>query len=264
MKKYLSFLSHSLLPTCFCMLLSISAFTACGDDGDSTEVNYQEKISSKRISKIVEETANSIYETILTYDSQNRVVKLVTTGSSSSPSVLTRTYQYGETLIISKEEINGSWSNVQSYSESETHSYSLSNGLIVKDTETRDGGTRQIEYTYDDNGYMKSIIEYGDAEKILNWVNGNLTNITGSSVIRRAYEYSSTPWRAGMVFYLIPNTDAVLYASGYYGKQPKMLPSKVDDETYQYVVSGDLVTKASSSWYEKGIIENSLTIFTWE
>ena len=243
---------------------------SCGGDSDDNDKGSSNggAVKYNRIAKIVTEEGSSIYEATYSYDSQNRVVKIVTIENSNSPSETVRTYQYGETLIIAKAEVDGKWSNGESYSRSETHTYTVVDGLIVKDKETKSGGSRNTTYTYDSNGYMETISEEGSegATKMLVWNNGNLTHIDIDALnyTVRTYVYSSTPWLNELGFYLIPNTDGCLGGLGYYGRMPKMLPSKIDDESILYTVVGGLVTKVVTTFTEKGKTQTSVSNITWE
>ena len=163
MKKYISILSLTLG-----LLVSTIAFVACGSsDDDSTGGNSSDKQSSKHIIKIIEEEGGSIYESTFTYDSQGRVIKIIESESSGegTNSHSEKTYQYGETVIITKEITQESWSNGQIFSSSESHSFTLENGLIIKDEERQSNNTNSSTHTYNNaynaDGYLISITESG-------------------------------------------------------------------------------------------------------
>lgn len=254
MKRTISILSLTLG-----LFVSTLAFTACGSDDDV--VDNGETSSSKHIVKIIEEEDGAIYETIYSYDSQGRVVKVVGTESSaSSNSYSERTYQYGESVIISKE-VDGLWS--------ESHSYTLENGRIVKDVEKqtyegRNNSTITTLYSYDSNGYLTTISESGSSidsnTKQIEWTNGNLTSMEG-----REFKYTNIPWNKGIFFYYKgSNMDSCLWPSGYWGNTPKNMPSQDINKnwTYNYETSDGLVTKVSITNNKTG--EKAISTIVWE
>ena len=232
------------------MFMSLPTFVSCDDDNDSGN-----KASSKHIVKIVEEVEEDkvwIYESDITYDSQGRVVRIVTSNAGTSSKVSEITYQYGEEHILSKE-VEGSWS--------ETHTYTLENGLIVKDVRNQNGSSKTTTYEYDNNGYMKSLTDQslGYTQKFV-WKDGNLINIG-----TRSYTYSNTPWNERMIFYIKgSNMDEALWQSGCWGKRPKNLPSRYGDYSYEYTLTGGLVTKVINKWMDRGIEEKAISTLVWE
>ena len=160
-----------------------------------------------------------------------------------------KTYQYGETLILTKEVEEGKFSNGQSFTRTESHSYTIENGLIVKDVRdyiynegSSDKTTRT--FSYDANKYLSSISRSDpdtDSEtKAITWSDGNLTKLG-----KRSFEYSNYSWAKGFPFYIeSSNVDEFLFANGYFGNIPKNLP-----ETYHsyvefvYTLEGNYVTK---------------------
>ena len=260
-KKVITFLSLiiGLFVSCF-------AFTACSSDDE--EVNNG-KTSSKHIVKMIEEEDGTIYETFFSYDSQGRVVKVVETESSTSTnSYCERTYQYGELTILSKEVMEGTYSNGQSFSWFESHSYTLENGKIVKDVEKSSSGrsnfTTTTSYSYNSKGYLTSISESGSDNdsntKQIEWTDGNLTNMGG-----REFKYSNIPWNKGIFFYFKgSNMDSCLWPSGYWGNTPQNMPSQnvYYNWTYKYETSNGLVTKITITDNETG--EKSIYNYVWE
>ena len=245
MKKKLLFLMM-LLP-----MAAVTILTSCGDDDESFGGGDFNNQSSKRIVKLVEEEGSSIYETTFSYDSQGRVIKADetrTSSGSSSHSVFT--YQYGELAIVSKVVEEGTYSNGQSYTVSISHSYTLKNGLIVKDVEvqTYNGGhpsTITYTYSYDNNGYMATssasgyeIESYTDN---LTWTNGNLTGLRGGELT-----YTNISWPKGMFFFFeSSNMDRLLWPGGFWGKTPKNMLYKdlYNGLTYDYTITNGLITK---------------------
>lgn len=226
--------------------------------------------NQKLIAKLIEEEGSTIYETVFSYDSQGRVVKAVKTESSatSTNSYGERTYQYGELTIISKEVVEGSYSNGQTFKRSESHSYSLENGIIVKDVEIYSwsysyngitGGnnsTTTSSYSYDSNGYLASV----SGTKIA-WTGGNLTSIG-----EREFTYTNIPWNKGMFFtFNGTNMDSCLWPSGYWGNTPKYMPSQdtYKKMTYNYEISNGLITKVTITNNNTGDITYISTI-VWE
>lgn len=250
----------SLLCLLFGLFVCVTAFSACGgDDESSSGVPPQ---SSKHIAKIITEEGSSFYESSYTYDSQGRVTKIIGTESGTSTNSYSEIeYQYGEMLIVSKMKEKGTYSNGQSFTFSETHSYTLENGLIVKD---KDDDYRTTTFSYDSNNYLKSITD--SETKMLTWSNGNLIKLGDNS-----YEYSSFPWPKGFPFYLKgSNVDANLFAIGYYGNIPKNLPSKYYQSedygfTYEYSFEGGYVTKVvTTPFVETNKIQKSISTIIWE
>ena len=229
--------------------------TSCGGDDESDNENGG-KASSKRIVKIVEE--NGEYESVFTYDSKGRVVRVVQTEYYSKGSTVSElTYQYSDTHIESYED-DGFWSC--------THTYTLLDGLIVKDVEEQFNNGRSVSkmttiYTYDNDGYMTSLTQRGDGYTDtldLVWKDGNLMSLAGHS-----YSYSNIPWHKGMFFYLKgSDMDPYLAPAGFWGKLPKYMPSKdsFNSVNYEYSLSGGFIVEIK-------YIEGSYTMistYTWE
>jgi hypothetical protein len=269
----------TILSLIFGLFVCATIFCACSksDDDNSSGGNSG---SSKHIVKTITEEGGSIYESTPTYDSQGRVTKVIGTESGTNGFFRSEmTYQYGETLIITKAVEEGTLSNGQSESWSETHAYTLENGRIVKDEEKQgsqiDG--RQWHYSsttetfsYDVNNYLSSISSKGsDNEsetKIIKWSNGNLIKLG-----ERSFEYSNYPWVKGFPFYLKgSNMDNNLFAIGYYGNIPKNLPSKyyaseTSGFTYEYSFEGGYVTKVvTTPFVETNKIQKSISTIIWE
>lgn len=234
------------------IVMVLPLFVACGSDSDDNDNGGSNggAAKNKRVAKIVTEDGGNIYDDTYFYDEQNRVVKVVTKEYSDSPSETVRTYQYGETVIVVNQKVEGIRNGGESYSRSWTRTYTLDNGLIIKDKDTQGGSET---YTYDSNGYMKT---KGSSQLV--WNNGNLMKVSNTT-----YDYSNTPW-VNIGLKLISGTDGNLGIPGYYGKMPKMMPSKIGDKTYQYTVEGGLLTKVMIYYTEKGYDQISINNITWE
>lgn len=263
MNKRFSFLSLLLG-----LFICVTVFSACGSDnepssgGNSGSGSSETPQSSKHVVKITTEEGSSFYESSYTYDSQGRVTKIIGTESGTSTNSYSEIeYQYGEMLIVSKMKEKGTYSNGQSFTFSETHSYTLENGRIVKDEEKQNSSSSTDIFSYDANNYLTSI-----DTKILTWSDGNLIKLGD-----RSYEYSSYPWPKGFPFSLKgSNMDANLIAIGYYGNIPKKLPSKytyseTSGFTYEYSFEGGYVTKVViTPFVETNKIHKSISTIIWE
>jgi hypothetical protein len=238
MKKTISFLS-----LLFGLFVCVAAFSACGGDdepssgGNNGSSNNNQTPSNpqstKHIVKIITEKGNTFIESSLFYDSQGRVRKIIETKSSSSGQnrYSETEYKYGEMLIISKKEDTYSGTGTSS----NTHSYTLENGLIVKDEGKGSNSSTTETFSYDANNYLSSI-----NTKMLTWSDGNLTKAGD-----RTYSYTNYSWAKGFPLYLESvGVDEFLFANGYFGNIPKNLP-----ETYHsyvefvYTLEGNYVTK---------------------
>jgi hypothetical protein len=282
MKKSLSVLS-----LLFGLFVCVTVFSACGgDDEPSSGVNNGSSNnnqtpsndqtpstpqSSKHVAKIITEEGNSFYESSFTYDSQGRVIKVTETQSGTGTNSHSETeYQYGEMLIISKMTRERTLTNGQFITDSETHSYTLDNGRIVKDEEKQNGSSSTETFSYDVNNYLSSISSKGSniesETKIITWSDGNLIKLGN-----RLFEYSNYPWAKGFPFYLKgSNTDANLFAMGYYGNIPQNLPSKytyseTSGYTYEYSFDGSYVTKVViTPFVETNKDHKSIMTIIWE
>ena len=278
MKKTISFLS-----LLFGLFVCVTVFSACGGDdepssgGNNGSSNNQTSgndqtpntpQSSKHVAKIITEEGNSFYESSFTYDSQGRVTKVTETQSGTGTNSYSETeYQYGEMLIISKMTREETLTNGQFITHSETHSYTLDNGRIVKDEDKQGSSlnstisSRTDTFSYDSNNYLSSI-----GSKIITWSDGNLIKLGN-----RSFEYSNYPWVKGFPLYLkSSNMDANLFAIGYYGNIPKNLPSKTiasetSGYTYDYTFEGSYVTKAViTPFVEDNKSHKSISTIIWE
>ena len=271
MKKRFSFLSLLLG-----FFVCVTVFSACGgDDEPSSGVNNgSSNNNQKHVAKIITEEGSSFYESSFTYDSQGRVIKVTETQSGTGTNSHSETeYQYGEMLIISKMKGEGTYSNGQSFTRTESHSYTIENGLIVKDVRdyiynegSSDKTTRT--FSYDANKYLSSISRSDpdtDSEtKAITWSDGNLTKLG-----KRSFEYSNYSWAKGFPFYIeSSNVDEFLFANGYYGNIPKNLQSKTYTSeksgwTFEYTIEGNYVTKVVISHFEDASKTQTMT-FVWE
>ena len=267
MKKSLSILS-----LLFGLFVCVTLFSACGGDdepssgGNGGSGSSDTPQTSKHVAKIITEEGNSFYESSFTYDSQGRVTKVTETLSGTGTNSYSETeYQYGEMLIISKMTREETLTNGQFITHSETHSYTLDNGRIVKDEEKQGSSlnstisSRTDTFSYDANNYLSSI-----NTTMLTWSDGNLTELGN-----RSFEYSNYPWVKGFPLYLeSSNMDANLFAIGYYGNIPKNLPSKTSrtsGATYDYTFEGSYVTKVViTPFVENNKSHKSISTIIWE
>ena len=121
----------SVLSLIFGLFICVTVISACSSDDETSSGGNSG--SSKHIAKILSEEAY-LYETSFTYDAQGRVTKIIETETAPDFNTYSETtYQYGEMIIISKKTKERTYSSGQINSRSETHSYTLENGLIVKD-----------------------------------------------------------------------------------------------------------------------------------
>lgn len=265
--KRLGFISILLLA-----VLMMPMMVSCGDDDDNSG---SDSTNGKRITKIVEETKSTIREYSFTYDDKGRIIEMeINANSAKETGTYKRFFQYGETLIISKVETTGSYSS--RYSET-THTYNLSDGKIILDTETYKNASRKTAFTYDSNGYMQSILQYPFADSDehstsnLIWESGNLTTWKYLEYDIKDWEYTDMIWPKGILFdvlnSIIPNTDPILLSKGFYGGLPKNLLSRYYNNTYQYSLTDGLVTKIikfTEPISSEGDTETSVITYTWE
>lgn len=257
--------------------LTLSLFASCGSDDEDNSSDPSK--NNKRISKITEETQDAIRDCVFQYDSQGRVIEMtMTTNSLNTTDIYSITYQYGESLIIKKEDVSGNKNIDPHYPYPRTHSYALSNGLIVKQTDTNQNGFyRNISFSYDSEGYMESISDYYDTysddvkHHNLIWEDGNLMLAQWMGIELKLWEYSNLLWKAGTFFdlftSLVPNTDPILFSIGYFGKLPKNLPIKSDSYSYDFEMSDGYITKVKKvyrDYINDKILETRLIIITWE
>lgn len=267
----------SILSLLFGLFLCVTAFCACGGDDESSSGDNNGSGSipqtSKHVAKIITEEGGSIYEDTYIYDSQGRVTNIIGTESGTSGFFRSeKTYQYGETLIITKWVKEGTLSNGQSESRSESHAYTIENGRIVKDEEKQgsqiDGGQWHYSswtetFSYDANNYLSS-----KGNTIVTWSNGNLVkfgNGTGT------YSYSNYTWVKGFPFNLKGiDMDGYLISIGYYGNTPRTLPSKYSvSETYgwsyEYTLQDNYVTKIIyKPFVEDHKSQKAISTIIWE
>lgn len=265
----------SILSLLFGLFLCVTAFCACGGDDESSSGDNNGSGSipqtSKHVAKIITEEGGSIYENTYIYDSQGRVTKIIGTESGTSGFFRSeKTYQYGETLIITKEVEEGTLSNGQSRSWSETHAYTIENGRIVKDEEKQgsqiDGGQWHYSswtetFSYDANNNLSS-----KGNTIVTWSDGNLVKLGNCT-----YSYSNYTWVKGFPFFLKGfNIDGYLFSIGYYGNLTRNLPSKyTSSETYgwsyEYTLQDNYVTKIIyKPFVEDHKSQKAISTIIWE
>lgn len=235
-------------------------FTSCGSDDDDEGGgggNHDVSSSAKHIVRGVWSDGEEIEEAIFDYDSQGRVVKKTETENyDGHTSKATTTYFYSGSTIISKTQ--GDWN------DGEVHTYTLSDGLIMKDKESGSGGNHYTySYTYNGEGYLTSQTFTDDSEDPFTggiqfeWTNGNLTKYTKKYEDGEAYtisiSYSNISWPKNWQFYWKGiDMDEALEPLGVWGKMPKYLPNKfvrtnsdgdIKNWTLDYTVEDGDITK---------------------
>lgn len=245
------------------IVMALPMMVACGGDNDGVDNTINGSNKGKRISMIVEEHGNTITESVFAYDSQNRIVKVVSTEKDETPSVKTITYTYGETFIKEKKVIKGRNRSNNPYTNEYYYEYTLSNGLItgMTDKSNNTSSNFSVKFTYDPNGYL---VKYDEGYQIstLEWTSGNLVGIEILSPYNNTstfynYSYSSTPWMKGYCFD-INYPDKYLTSQGYFGRLPQTLPSKEVRESqtmgvggyeynYEYRFTDGLLTKVTKT-----------------
>ena len=227
------------------LLVCVTVFSACGGDDESSsgDNNGSGSSNSKHIAKIITEDGSRIFESTYTYDSQGRVIKVISTESATYENIRTvTTYQYGETVILLKED-EEVIEKSQSFNRSRSYAYTVENGRIVK---YKDGSTIYT-YSYDANNYLSSVcIEYNNESKTVNitWSNGN--PIKAGNV---TYSYSNYARVKGSGYSLLGcGMIGVLGNYGYYGNTPRNLLSKSSNR---------------SAYTEEFINENEYVLQEW-
>lgn len=252
------------------MLMSATTLVSCGGDEDEPSGGGSSgggitPISSKRIKKMtwVEDDSYSgrwENEEYFFYDSQGRVINhKEIENDGSSKGVRTIIFAYEGNAITS--ESSGNWNN------GEKHIYTLSNGRIIKDTESGYGDPNNYtyNYSYDNNGYIITQTFFNSdsdspysGEIQFTWNDGNLTKLSKTNNDGSGYTctflYSSIPWPKNMFFYWKgTNMEEIFEPIGAWGKMPKYLPSKMkygDGKEswidYNYTVENGLVTKVDT------------------
>lgn len=235
MKKLFSYISL------FAALTAIPVFVSCSDSDDDNDDNGGSTESVKHIVRILRAQIGGIgsgSDKTYSYDTQGRIVSIKGEDYSDRKVFnVETTYQYDQ-------------NSIQSHGTGESHIYTLSNGLIVKDFEKNvaDGRVFTSTYTfkYDDNGYLTSITEEYDGEKFTKdvvWKNGDITNI-GEAV----YTYSDIKWNNNMIFNFHNFLDQNLLFHGYYGKLPQHMPltNGWNHARYEYTMESGYISKIIS------------------
>ena len=157
------------------VVIGSPVFTSCSNDDDNdSEDSESGEMTSKHISKMTWSDGDKLEVTTYEYDSLERVVKKTKTViEGRSEYSTTTTYTYGENTIISKTQGDSN--------DGETHTYTLSNGRMIRDVEEDNGRISYIRnYTYDSNGYL-ILQTFGDdsddsysGKMEFGWNDGNL------------------------------------------------------------------------------------------
>ncbi len=232
---------------------------ACGGD-DEPSSGGDNGPTPKHIIKIKQYERYINDEYILSYDSQGRVSKVVEKTKNNDGSLgsktQTTTYQYGEAFIQLDVIYEQKFSDGQLYTGTETYSYTLENGRIVKEVEKHGSSTRTKIFSYDANNNLTSVSN-PNTTMLYEWSDGNLTKVDEGysySNYWRSYEYTNYQWPKGFIMYLESSyLDACLLAMGYYGNIPKNLPSRNYTTknggycAYDYTFEGSYVAKVVKS-----------------
>ncbi|GEM_PF-3914907 len=268
------------------MFMSVTIVASCGGDDDETggggisDGGNNNPISAKHLvrktwsghSLFGDESGTDVY----IYDSNGRIkMRKKDTDDGSWQGHDIWQYIYEDNKIVCDAPYG-------------RHTYTLSDGRIVKEVEEESDGVCSYTYVYNDNGYLSSIAyenkhdgESYRGESLLSWSNGNLINIIhryyrGNDLKEDYfcnYEYTNIPWPKNWIHYNhteATNIDDVLLYSGLFGKTPKNLPSKLkkDNETYtfDYVVENGVVTKILEDYHDSNYTEISNRVYNvyWE
>ena len=216
------------------VLMGMNLFSSCGssDDEDKSRIdNGPDSQSSKYILKRTYSNGSSIWESTYAYDSESRVTKIAESRKSGNRTTsATKTYVYGGNTIISK--------NVGDWNDGEVHTFTLNDGLIVRNVEGAIGkNAYTYNYVYDDRGYIKSLSFADDSEFSVSgfmqfiWTDDNLTKIVKSLdsgiMTTTTISYSTIPWpRNWFQYWNGSNMDEELDPLGAWGKMPNYLPTK--------------------------------------
>ena len=254
-------------------VIGSTAFVSCSSDDEESPKGGG--TTSKRIVKMTWSDGDEIDITTFDYDSQGRVVKeIVTDIYGSSEHTYTTTYAYVENTIISK---TGDWN------DGETYTYTLSDGLIIKEVENYKNGsyssTDTYNYTYDSNGYLKTYISEDDKTEFT-WTDGNLTKYTevwddgySTGYSTTTVSYSDILWpKNWMHYWKGTNINQVLEPLGAWGKMPKYLPKKFvrvydgtsREWTLDYTIENGEIVKVIYQSIEDGEISTEITTIEWE
>lgn len=231
------------------IIMCMSTIISCGDDDEQTGGGGNGTNSSKHIVKMEYKYYNSYGEEtwLFLYDSKGRIVD-VDEGSDQIH------YTYSDNTIKSFKSSSKYYGN---------HTYTLSNGLIIRDdyrVDAHNYGT--TNYTYDKDGYLISISsEDGDGDQVnrdvhrVEWENGNITKIIHNDdhEHEHIFEYTNLPWPRNWFMDIDGlSVDEYLTPLGVWGKTPKNLPSKVVYnyyiDIYDYTIENGMITKMIHTW----------------
>ena len=248
-------------------VFSLFSISGCGDN----ESDNENMSDSKHISKIIEETKGIVNEYTFTYDSNGRVVELIRNSTSSKASGTRKfKYQYNENVIFKLDYYNDEFQ----YKDT----FYIENGKVIEYIKSDSGTPRHIKYSYNEDDYLykydNNFLVTGrdvSCNGELVWKDGNLDVFYYFQVDSVPCTYSDYRWNKGMVLdfkeNVVPSTEPILLAEGYFGKLPKNLPSKVHNTKYEYTISGGYVTKIVKETIDpnkKKVTDNSVMYYTWE
>lgn len=196
-------------------------------------------------------------------------------------------FSYSANLITGKAKAIESEGNGLPHTSTESITYTLDNGLIIKETVSGTGEDGTYSYTYDNDNRLKTITYHSDGDDdettAVTWTDGNITGMTQSSdgfdLQHYIYTYSDAAGNEQIRAFESPLSDLIDYeefsplymvAMGYYGRVSgnllrtgeirsvdgdKEYPGEVYDYSYKFNESGDRIRQ---------VIANDMTSeITW-
>lgn len=247
----------SMKKTLFLTLLSALVLAGCSSDENEIENSGTESSAKHITHEIYTNEYNENVEWKYTYDLQGRMSRMI--AYENGKEKYSASYEYSETQLIYEEQ--------DQYSSGKTI-YKIKDGKAVE--ATRDGKVI-AKFTYDSNGYIKTINKSSVTFNII-WGNGDVDEVAitgGGSEHSVKYTHSDIAFdKAPLHCYDWEDWHQEgLLALGYMGKKPKHCPSKASGYcNFSYITDKDgYVTKEMqtsesgnhNSWFE------SYT-YTWE
>ena len=248
MKKFISFLNLS-----FGLLVSVTAFIACGGDDDENIISSpdsQEAVNSKHITRV--DYQGKALECIINYDTKGRVSSFVWKDGKDTNKYI---YTYDENSIVEEvgnhisytfSMLNGRITSAEDYAYSST-SWGESENYVEA----------EYSFSYDSSGHLQT--KKGSKGITYTWENNNLVSYiqtTGSSTKTVNFEYSDIRVSGNYIPYLFclgrkfkfSENYPFLSYYGFFGKQSQNLPKKMVEtqgntsatEEYDYTMKDGL------------------------